>query len=178
MSKNITFTKEDIICMTLNMSNPHIEFLCERYNLDYDVIIDYKKRNIKYVYIDIKNFLIVAHLINNTLSVHVPYTTRINSVTLESIKPLQTPKLPKSKTPRPNNNKENNKVKDSILESNQNKTKELELIDVDNLLIEKEILESKISKVLIDLEEDMIKCVENEDYEKAAILRDKINKLK
>jgi protein-arginine kinase activator protein McsA len=49
---------------------------------------------------------------------------------------------------------------------------------VDNLFIEKEILESKISKVLIDLEEDMIKCVENEDYEKAAILRDKINKLK
>ncbi len=175
MSKNITFKKEDIICMTLNMSNPHIEFLCERYNLDYDVIIDYKKRNIKYVYIDIKNFLIVAHLINNTLSVHVPYTTRINSVTLESIKPLQTPKLPKSKTPRPNNNK---KIKDSIVESNQNKTKELELIDVDNLLIEKEILESKISKVLIELEEDMIKCVENEDYEKAAILRDKINKLK
>ena len=90
MSKNITFKKEDIICITLNMSNAHIEFLCDRYNLDYSVISDFKNRKIKYVYIDIKNLFIVAHLFNNNICVHVPYTTKINTVTLESIKQILT----------------------------------------------------------------------------------------
>ena len=176
MSKNITFKKEDIICITLNMSNAHIEFLCDRYNLDYSVISDFKNRKIKYVYIDIKNLFIVAHLFNNNICVHVPYTTKINTVTLESIKPLPTPKLPKTKT---TNNRQTTKETFITQTKKEIKTEEnIEYIDIDSLLLEKEILDSKISKILITIESEMIKCVENEDYEGAAILRDKINKLK
>jgi hypothetical protein len=174
MSKNITFKKEDIICMTLNMSEAHIEFICKKYDLDFESIIDFKQKNVKYVYVDIKNYLVVAHLINNKLFVHTPYTTKINSVTLESIKPLSTPKLPKSK---PSNITTTTKIEEIIVEIDDLVEVE-DVIDIDSLLKEKEVLDAKISKMLVTLEEEMVSCVENEDYEKAAILRDKINKLK
>ena len=50
--------------------------------------------------------------------------------------------------------------------------------DIDSLIREKQLLDSQISKLLKKLESEMLSCVESEDFEKAAILRDKINKLK
>ncbi len=64
------------------------------------------------------------------------------------------------------------KVIDKVVETKN------DTFDVDSLIKEKQLLDSKISKLLKQMESELILCVENENFEKAAILRDKINKLK
>ena len=46
------------------------------------------------------------------------------------------------------------------------------------LLTKKELLNSKISIVTTEIEKELELCVKNENFEKAAVLRDKLNKLK
>jgi hypothetical protein len=171
MSKKIAFKKGDIICITLNMSNPHIQVICGKYSLDFNLLQDLKEKKIKYVYIDIKNFFVVAHLFNNKFIIYEPYVNRIDISTLESIKPLSTPKLPKELKPKV----------DKVVETPEVDIKpEIKLTeeDIDSLIFEREKIKIKISKVISEMESQLEYFVEVEEYEKAAILRDRINKLK
>jgi len=158
----MNFKMSNIICLTLKMSNTHIEVICKKYNIDPNIILELKNKNIKYVYIDVKNFYIVAHLLfNERFTIYEPYG-EINTTTLLTIQPLETPKLPKEKE----------------IEQTENITTKFTEIGWESLVNQKLELDLKIKKKIDEMEKQMEQFVNGEEYEKAAKLRDSIKKLK
>jgi NACalpha-BTF3-like transcription factor len=172
----LKFENDRVIALSLNMSEEHLAVYSDRFNIDMNFIKKMKEvEKAKLVYINLDSEYVIAYKDKNNNIVYYPAYIQFirqnnKEMFINSIKPLSTPKIPKTNS----NNNKNLTTEKKVVIDNKNE----EDIDIDLLIQQKELIESKISKVLKIMESDLINCVENEDFEKAAQLRDKINKLK
>jgi hypothetical protein len=182
----LKFENDRVVVISLNMSDAHLDVYSKRFNIDLSVLIEMRDvEKAKAVYVNLDSEYLIAYIDKNKRIMYFPAYVQFiqqnfKQTFLFGLKPLGTPKLPKSKSPKIEN-VVNEKVlpKVTVTETIETETIETEKIDdLDILFKQKELLDSKVSKILSDLESELIFCVENEDFEKAAILRDKINKLK
>jgi hypothetical protein len=177
MAKHIylNFENDKVVAISLNMNDDHLLTYSNKFNIDMNFIKEMKDIKVKLIYINLDSEYVIGYQDKSNKIVYYPAYTQFiqqnkKELFLSSLKPLGTPRIPKTKTFKSENTSEN--------------TQEIEFVeidkvdDIDLLIKEKELLDSKISKILVDMQSELIYYVENEDFEKAAELRDKINKLK
>lgn len=162
MAKQIylNFENDRVVLISLNMSTEHLAVYCDRFNLDIDALIDMRDNDkIKSVYVNLDSEHIIGFKDKNNKIVYSSYyyqfiIQNFKQSFLFELKPLGTPKLPKARKQK------------IIVEKSQP--------------IIKEILQEVVQEVvdIKALEEELQICLENEDYERAAKVRDKINSVK
>jgi hypothetical protein len=177
MAKHIylNFENDKVVAISLNMSDDHLLVYSNKFNIDMSFIKEMKDIKVKLIYINIDSEYVIGYQDKSNKVVYYPAYAQFirqnkKESFLSSLKPLGTPRIPKAKTFK------SEKTSEDIQEIEFVEIDKID--DIDSLLKEKELLESKISKMLVDMESELIYYVENEDFEKAAELRDKINKLK
>lgn len=162
MAKQIylNFENDRVVLISLNMSNEHLAVYCDRFDLDIDALIDMRDNDkIKSVYVNLDSEHIIGFKDKNNKIVYSSYyyqfiIQNFKQSFLFELKPLGTPKLPKARKQK------------IIVEKSQP--------------IIKEVVQEVVQEVvdIKALEEELQICLENEDYERAAKLRDKINSVK
>ena len=176
----------NIKLIDLRMYNDQqLSVVTEKLNLVDGCLQKLKKDGFAKLWLDDVNGIDVGYMLKSDMGVTNAFTYKglvINDGIILSKKEKDSllkmkPTVFDTKKPK---NRSDVKVTDKVIHINGVEVKESkdETFDLDVLIKEKEVLDAKISKMLVTLEEEMVSCVENEDYEKAAILRDKINKLK
>jgi hypothetical protein len=171
----------NIKLIDLRMYNDQqLSVVTEKLNLVDGCLQKLKKDGFAKLWLDDVNGIDVGYMLKSDMGVNNAFTYKglvINDGIILSKKEKDSllkmkPTVFDTKKPK---NRSDVKVTDKVVESKESKD---ETFDVDSLIKEKQLLDSKISKLLKQMESELILCLENEDYEKAAILRDKINKLK
>jgi hypothetical protein len=159
------FENDRVVAIIVNMSNEHLDVYAKKFDVDLSILIEMRDIDkAKVVYINLDSDYLIGYKDKDGDFLPFPsYAQFIEQnhkrTFLYCLKPLGTPKLPKSKPP---------KIVTDNIQTN----------DFDSIIKEKELLDYRISKMLVDLESELAFCIESEDFEKAAILRDKISKLK
>jgi hypothetical protein len=171
----------NIKLIDLRMYNDHqLSVISEKIGIVDGTLQTDKKSGIIKIWTDVDNRVIVAVMSKEDVGVTNTLTYKGLTI-LDGIDPLTKREKDSLLVMKPSvfdTKKVKPVINDKLTETKKVVDDKVSVDEFDALVKERELLNSKISKILANMESQLNSCLENEEYEKAAILRDKINKSK